>query len=79
MNILWIFRNKRLVLGHGVFLNVEVEMVDCCNSDQVQSTYSAMISAFKETVVSVLEVFFNISQHISDKDLRSFKVCKVYS
>ena len=79
MNILWIFRNKRLVLGHGVFLNVEVEMVDCCSSDQVQSTYSAMISAFKETVVSVLEVFFNISQHLSDKDLRNFKVCKVYS
>ena len=79
MNILWIFGNKRLVLGHGVFLNVEVEMVDCCNSDQVQSTYSAMISAFKETVVSVLEVFFNISQHISEIDLRNFKVCKVYS
>lgn len=48
-------------------------MVDCCNSDHVQSSYTAMISAFKEVVVSVLEVSNNISQFLSDIDLRKFK------
>lgn len=48
-------------------------MVDCCNSDQVQSSYSAMINSFKEIVVSVLEVLYNISQFLSEIDFRKFK------
>ena len=50
-------------------------MVDCCNSDQVQSSYFAMTSAFKDFIFAAHEVFYNISQVISDLDFKEFKVC----
>ena len=50
-------------------------MVDCCNSDQVQSSYFAMTNALKEIIISAYEVFNNISQVISDLDFKEFKVC----
>ena len=49
-------------------------MVDCCNSDQVQSSYVAMTSALKEIIIAAHEVFYNISQVISDLDFKEFKV-----
>ena len=51
-------------------------MVDCCNSDQVQSSYFAMTNALKEFIISAHEVFNNISQVISDLDFKEFKVCQ---
>lgn len=48
-------------------------MVDCCNSDQVQSSYFAMTNALKEIIISAHEVFNNISQVISDLDFKEFK------
>ena len=51
-------------------------MVDCCNSDQVQSCYFAMTNALKEIIIAAHEVFYNISQVISDLDFKEFKVCQ---
>ena len=51
-------------------------MVDCCNSDQVQSSYFAMTNAFKDIIITAQEVFQNISQALSDLDIKEFKVSR---
>ena len=47
-------------------------MTDCCNSAQVQSSYSAMSTALKEAILTTSELIYNISQVISD--FKEFKV-----